>query len=120
MVVVKRTSRTSLPVVLATLILFIQNGKSSGIQDHGERFQKHLDVAKAAIQRHDFAKAQAELVECLKIRPDDANVHFLAARTARRAGDFKKAETHLKEYQRLKGLPPVRRSHEMLEFTVTA
>src|SRR5207302_3192248 len=58
-----------------------------------------------ALEARDFTLAQARLGSCLKTWPNSADVHLLAARTARRAGTFDDAEHHLKECQRL-GWPP--------------
>jgi predicted Zn-dependent protease len=61
----------------------------------------HLRAANRAIQRHDLTLAQAHLALCLEVRSDSAKIHFLTARTARRAGDEAEAEAHLKECSRL-------------------
>jgi Tfp pilus assembly protein PilF len=62
-----------------------------------------LKAAKKAIERRDFAKARELLAKCLKAQPDNADLLFLAARTARRDGAYEEAERHLKECQRQKG-----------------
>jgi tetratricopeptide (TPR) repeat protein len=58
-------------------------------------------AAMQAIERRDFAEARARLERCLAVWPHSAEVHLLAARTARRAGAYDDAEKHLKECQRL-------------------
>lgn len=69
------------------------------------RADRHLRAAEEALQKHDLALAQAHLTLCLELRPDSAKTHFLAARTARRAGDEAEADSHLRECERL-GWPP--------------
>lgn len=58
----------------------------------------HLDAAKAAIGRRDFAAARKELDVYLAARPKDRQALLLAARTARRAGDGPATEPFLSRY----------------------
>src|SRR5438874_13143058 len=50
----------------------------------------HWQAAQAALKQHEFVQAQEHLKHCLAIR-GDAATEFLAARTARRAGDYNEA-----------------------------
>src|SRR5260370_22652862 len=65
----------------------------------------HFKEAQRALDRRDFAQAQAHLERCLEVRSNSAETNFLAARTARRAGNFDVAERYLKTSQRLGELP---------------
>jgi len=62
-----------------------------------------LAAAEQALRRRDYAGAYALLESCLERRPDDANLQFLAGRTARRAGLYDQAAQHLRACQRLQG-----------------
>jgi tetratricopeptide (TPR) repeat protein len=64
---------------------------------------KELKAAQQAIERREFTKALDLLANSLKVSPENADLHFLAARTARRAAAFKKMEHHLDECARLNG-----------------
>jgi predicted Zn-dependent protease len=57
--------------------------------------------ALAAIERKDFAEARRYLDACIRQWPDSAETRFLAARTARRAGDLESAQRLLKDAERL-------------------
>jgi tetratricopeptide (TPR) repeat protein len=65
----------------------------------------HFRQAQRAIAERDFPRARAHLRSCLEVWPGDAATHFLAARTARRAGDFTDAILQLDECDRLHGRP---------------
>jgi predicted Zn-dependent protease len=67
--------------------------------------ERHYQAAQDAFRRRDFTTAQEHLARCLAVRRDSADVHFLAARTARRAGLYDEAHRHLAEYNRLGGVP---------------
>ena len=56
----------------------------------------HLKEAQKALSRQRFAEARFHLDRVLWFRSTDADVHLLAGRTARRAGD---AETARKHYE---------------------
>jgi predicted Zn-dependent protease len=75
----------------------------------------HFRAARRALDRHDLTAAQAHLTLCLEVWPDSAETHFLAARTARRAGDERELWLHLKECSRL-GWPEeaLRLEHDLL------
>jgi tetratricopeptide (TPR) repeat protein len=85
-------------VIAALLGLIAFGGSSAGWSIWGWH---HYQEAQRALERGDLAQAQAHLARCLEVRNNSAETHFLAARTARRAGNFDDAERHLKESQRL-------------------
>jgi tetratricopeptide (TPR) repeat protein len=58
-------------------------------------------AAVQAFERRDLAEAGARLASCLRVWPNSAEVHLLAARTARRAAAYDDAEKRLKESERL-------------------
>jgi hypothetical protein len=68
-------------------------------QDEGTE----LKAARQAIERREFPKALDLLAKALKVSPENADLHFLMARTARRAAAFKEAQHHIDECVRLKG-----------------
>ena len=63
----------------------------------------HYRAATRALARHDLAAAQAELASCLKVWSRSTDTLLLAARTARRAGDFDQAESYLRDCRDLGG-----------------
>ena len=65
----------------------------------------HSRAAKKAIQNRKFAEAQTHLRHALKVWVRDADVHLLAARTARRAGFMDEAVNLLVECEELPRRP---------------
>jgi tetratricopeptide (TPR) repeat protein len=65
----------------------------------------HWQAAQTALEQRDFVQAQAHLRRCLEVRRDPKS-QFLAARTARRAGDYGEAAQRLGECERLEGTTP--------------
>jgi Tfp pilus assembly protein PilF len=89
----------------------------------------HLRAAEEALDRGDFAQAEAHVTLVLDSRPNNPEAHLLAARIARRAiqpilpragetvgyslalsgartvGSYDKAEQHLTKYKKLGGVP---------------
>jgi tetratricopeptide (TPR) repeat protein len=59
------------------------------------RANSHLRAARQALEGNDIPAAREHLAECLKVWPARADVRFLAARAARRAGALDEAEQHL-------------------------
>src|SRR5229473_6981683 len=57
----------------------------------------HYRAAHRALARHELADAQHHLTQCLKVWFRSADTFLLAARTARRAGDFDQAESYLRD-----------------------
>jgi tetratricopeptide (TPR) repeat protein len=62
----------------------------------------HWRQAEQAQARGDLASERAHLALCLEGWPDSGEVHFAAARAARRAGAYSEARDHLAHCQRLR------------------
>jgi predicted Zn-dependent protease len=58
-------------------------------------------AAERALDRYHNDKARAHLANCLWLWPNDPQALLLAARAARRAGEFAEAEEHLRACERL-------------------
>jgi len=69
-------------------------------------FYHHLHAAEEANARYDFDDAQGHLATCIRLWPRRAELHFLAARTARRAGRFAEAMEHLNAFEGIEGKTP--------------
>src|SRR5262245_50788949 len=65
----------------------------------------HYQRALAAIERRDFSSARRHLGVCVGEWPSSGETCFLAARTARRDGDFKSAQQLLKGAEGLGWVP---------------
>src|SRR5262249_12617473 len=63
-------------------------------------------LAQESAAKFDFASAYDHYVECLRIKRNDGEVHFQAARAARRMSRFKEADYHLNECRRIDGPSP--------------
>jgi tetratricopeptide (TPR) repeat protein len=96
-----RTGRTLLLVLL--LALMVSAGIVLGAYGWTEYEYRS---ALAALERHDLAQAQEHLNFFLKIRAHNAQAHLLAARVARRGGDFESAERELRAYEKLQHTSP--------------
>jgi tetratricopeptide (TPR) repeat protein len=68
--------------------------------------KQQLALAERALAGRDFGEARLHLQKCLEAWPNDPRVHFLMARTARRAGDLDLAEEHLTRCQHLQNDRP--------------
>lgn len=91
-------------VVAALLLVALAAGGYVG----GKRllFDYHLRATRAALDDQDCDEARPHLAACLRLRPDSAEAHFVAARGLRRAGFYDEAAEHLGECQRLGGQTP--------------
>jgi Tfp pilus assembly protein PilF len=65
----------------------------------------HYRSALSAIDRKDFTEARRHLDVCCREWPNSEETRFIAARTARRAGDLEAAQRLLKDAQRLGWVP---------------
>jgi len=63
----------------------------------------HLRAARLAVNQYHTSEAIRHLQICLKTWPTDAEVLFLVARTARRAGNYVEAEIALSKYEDQRG-----------------
>jgi tetratricopeptide (TPR) repeat protein len=88
-----------------TLVLLVLIGWGGNSAIRSLRASYHYRQAEQAIERRDFADAQAHLARCLEVRSNSAATHFLAARTARRAGNYDEAEQQLRDSLRLGEVP---------------
>jgi tetratricopeptide (TPR) repeat protein len=87
-------------LVLAAVSLLALAGYILGRRHYG---QYHLAAARRALAIYHFQEAREHLAVCRRLWPKDADVAFLAARTARRAGDLKEAAAILSLCEELRG-----------------
>ncbi len=59
---------------------------------HARAAEAYLEQSEHSQWRVNLTHARDELIHCRRIRPDNAHLHFLAARTARRLDDYDEAE----------------------------
>lgn len=77
---------------------------AAAYQFHGHRqFQTHLREAHRALDRHEWTAARSHVLACLNRKPDDPQLHLLAAKACRRAELPALAEEHLNACDRLLG-----------------
>jgi tetratricopeptide (TPR) repeat protein len=93
----RRRGRTLLVVGLVPLLVL--GGYLGGRAAWAEYLMR---AAAREAEKGDFVRAEDSLRRCLEIRPSGA-AHFLLARAARRAGDYRQAEQSLEAFQRLQG-----------------
>jgi tetratricopeptide (TPR) repeat protein len=91
-----QSSRTLLLIVLFALVgwggyLVFNEARSSFLWSRAEQL----------IARREFVAALSNLESCLASRPESAEVAFLSARTARRAGDYSRARELLQRSKEL-------------------
>lgn len=86
---------------LAIWLLLALGSWTGGRQSWAEY---HLRAARRECDERHFDAARAHLAACLGVRPRSYEVHFLAARAARRAGDYPAAERHIDQCQALVGV----------------
>src|SRR5262249_30997296 len=77
-----------------------------------------LQAAKQAVERCEFASARTAVAKAVEAEPDNVEVLFLAARTARRARDYDRAREYLDRYLKLRGRPD--NYHELEQMLLTA
>lgn len=88
-------------VVLAGVIGLLIAGWFGG-REQWVHFQ--LRSAEQASERYDFPQALSHYEKALKVRPDDIELRLKAARAARRASLFTRAEEHYAEYEKRRGM----------------
>ncbi len=64
---------------------------------------RHFREGNRLVEQQQFAKAYPHYAQCLGVWRWSAATHFLAGRTARRAGLYQEAEQHLAECEQLQG-----------------
>jgi tetratricopeptide (TPR) repeat protein len=64
----------------------------------------HYQAAQRALARRELPLALEHVTACLESRPESSEAHFLAARRARLALDYREADRQLREYRRLGGV----------------
>ncbi len=94
-----RCSRRRLGLVFGLVMALAGGGFGIRAVIHTVRAASHARAAKAYLKqsknrkwRENLTLAREELIHCLRISPEDAQIHFLAARTARRLDDTDEAE----------------------------
>lgn len=80
------------PIRTSLLFLVLLASLGAGIRGYALREWR---AAQAALKEERFNDARDRLGLCLRVWPRNAEVHLLAARTARLTGDFSAAEAHL-------------------------
>jgi predicted Zn-dependent protease len=85
--------RPRLVAFTLTLLALVGLSAYSG----GRRFWRDYQrrAAQKALDRRDFAEARARLARCLQSWPEDTQLRLLAARAARRDGDYEEAGKQL-------------------------
>jgi tetratricopeptide (TPR) repeat protein len=66
-------------------------------------FRSHYRAAERAFHKREFVTAREQIDQCLRVFPRDPDARLLAARIARRAGAFDRAQEHLDVYANLVG-----------------
>ncbi len=94
----RRPGRTAVVVVLAGLIA--AGAWMAGVQAWA---YSELQAARFAVEHYHNRQARLHLNACLKVWPHDPTALLLAARTARRIGDFGEAERFLDGYEEVRG-----------------
>jgi tetratricopeptide (TPR) repeat protein len=97
-------SRSPLTAVLVVALLLV-----IGLVAYGVGWQAwgayHHRQAEQALARRDLDAARRHLAKCLEVWPHSADLHFQAARTARRAGAHDDAARHLDLCRKSGGVP---------------
>lgn len=86
-----------------SIVLFLLGLTSLGLWLVGMYLgaEYHLRHARQALALQRYESALGELKEALRFRPASAELHFLAGRTARQAGNFRVAQEHLQRCRTL-------------------
>jgi tetratricopeptide (TPR) repeat protein len=88
-------------LALALILLVPILATAAGLGASNLWFERHMRAAGEALDRRDYPEAKRQLDQALRFRPNDARAHFLAGRTARRAGDIDLAKQELKRAEQL-------------------
>ena len=87
--------------LIALLVVLIGFGLYTGGRHLWGEY--HLRLAYKALESREFAEARGHFAEYLKVWPDNAEIHLLAARAARRAREYDEAGRLLSQYRKLGG-----------------
>ncbi len=96
------TRRPGRRVLVAALVLGFLGIAVLLVSPHVKAWY-HLRAARLALKQYHNLEAIRHLQMCIKTWPADADVLILAARTARRAGDYVEAEIALDKYEAQRG-----------------
>jgi tetratricopeptide (TPR) repeat protein len=95
-------------LVLLTAALVLPLGLGMTAISRAIRAELHYRAAERALEQCNHARRQANLAlarehlaACLEVQPDSGSIHLLAARTARRSGDYDAASYHLRRAREL-------------------
>jgi tetratricopeptide (TPR) repeat protein len=88
------------PKTAALIGLLFLAGAFGGVYAYAQR---QWQAAHEDLKQDRFAQARQRLAICLWLWPHSPEVHLLAARADRLAGDFEGADAHLKECMKLQG-----------------
>jgi tetratricopeptide (TPR) repeat protein len=89
--------------LLAAAALFLLIALGAGMAGTYLWAAYHLRAAREAVERYHTNEAVPHLQACLTVWPRDPETLLLAARTARRTGEFDWADHYLDRYQELRG-----------------
>jgi tetratricopeptide (TPR) repeat protein len=86
-------------LVMALLLALAAGGFGVRAVSHAVAAARHARAAEAYLEQSEHRQrrlnltlAREELIRCRELSPDSAEIHFLAARTTRRLGDYDEAE----------------------------
>jgi tetratricopeptide (TPR) repeat protein len=86
-----------LALLVVALCLAVIGGVGYGVVYPQISAGSNWRQAKKALENRDLAKAERHLQSCANVWATDGEVHFLLARTYRRAGNFDKTRLHLQQ-----------------------
>ena len=95
------TRRLRPRLALALILLVPVLATAIGLGGANIWFERRITAAEKALDRRDYDEAQRQLDRALRVRPNDARAHFLAGRTARRAGKIAPARQEFKRAKQL-------------------
>jgi tetratricopeptide (TPR) repeat protein len=93
-------SRKSIGIALGGLLVLGLLGYAAYWYRSERSAQQHLQAARAALERRDFAQASKLLATCLATWPSDPAICLLVAQTLRRQGEFSAASEQLRQCPR--------------------
>jgi len=88
---------------VSACLLLVLLGVGGFVGGRALQYRRHLAAARAAFDDQDCDEARPHVAACLRLCPDSAEAHLVAARGLRRAGFYDEAAEHLDQCQRLGG-----------------